>query len=103
PSGRVDARVDETTGMVSLGMVDPGPIEAPVTITTHDRSLECRRIVVGVPHVVALVDDADGFADAAEFDEIGRVIRYHQSFAPAGTNLNVVSRIGPGHWRMRTW
>ncbi len=103
PSGIVQANVDVASGRVSLDMVEPGPVEPAVAITVCGRTLSCTRILVGVPHVVTIVEDADLFASTSEFDEIGKAVRHHPAFAPAGTNLNVVSRISSGHWRMRTY
>jgi diaminopimelate epimerase len=60
-------------------------------------------ISVGVPHIVIIADDADDFADAETFHAIGRALRLHEAFAPAGTNVNVVSRIDDETWRMRTY
>lgn len=42
----------------------------------------------GVPHVVILVDDV-GKVDIKKW---GAYLRYHEKFAPAGTNINWVSR-----------
>lgn len=103
PSGPVHAIVDRETGRVSLDISDPGPVEPEVTVTVCGLALPCFRIEVGVPHVVTLAADADAFADAARFTGIGRAVRHHEAFAPAGTNLNVISRLSPGHWRMRTY
>src|SRR5690606_32007300 len=58
---------------------------------------------MGVPHAVAIVDDADTFADAGGFARIGRAARVHDAFAPAGTNLNVIHRIDDHTIRMRTY
>jgi diaminopimelate epimerase len=68
-----------------------------------DRELTCWNVTVGVPHSVMFVDDADTYADAADFHLLGNAVRHHNDMAPAGTNLNVVSRIQSGHWRMRTY
>jgi diaminopimelate epimerase len=102
-SGAVEAWVDAESGVVTIAIADPGPVEAPVSVTVLDRNLECTRIMVGVPHVVIVADDADAFADAESFHAIGRALRLHPVFAPAGTNANVVSRIDDCTWRMRTY
>lgn len=103
PSGIVEAWVDRQSPAVSIALVDPGPVEDSVTIQVAGRSLNCTRIVVGVPHVVIVTGDADGFADSEAFNAIGKEIRHHPLFAPAGTNVNVVSLVTPGTWRMRTY
>jgi diaminopimelate epimerase len=52
----------------------------------------------GVPHLVTFVNDIDGL-DVAQ---LGRTIRYHKHFSPAGTNVNFV-RIGSDGLDVRTY
>lgn len=56
-------------------------------------------INTGVPHVVLLVPDLE----AAPVVEIGRAIRYHPMFQPAGTNVNFLTRGGPQELQLRTY
>ena len=53
----------------------------------------------GVPHAVVFVSDAD----QAMVRETGREIRFHQHFAPKGTNVNFVQVLEPGRIRVRTY
>jgi diaminopimelate epimerase len=54
----------------------------------------------GVPHLVVPVDDVDAVDVAAE----GPPLRWHEAFAPAGTNVDWVDARGPdGAWRLRTF
>ena len=53
----------------------------------------------GVPHVVAFVDDLA----ATDVVKHGAAIRYHETFAPAGTNANFASVLAPGHIAIRTY
>lgn len=103
PSGPVHAKVDPASGNVSIAISPPGPLTGPIPVIAAGRELAVWQIQVGVPHSVVFVEDADAFASPNEFHEIGRAVRYHEAFAPAGTNLNVVSPVAPDHWRMRTW
>jgi diaminopimelate epimerase len=52
----------------------------------------------GVPHAVIFVDDID----TADVVGLGRELRYHPAFAPAGTNVNFVGRTAEG-FRIRTY
>lgn len=52
----------------------------------------------GVPHVVHFTSDIESFP----LIEIGRQIRYHPAFAPAGTNFNVV-KLHHDHIEVRTY
>ena len=42
-------------------------------------------------------------ADQAMVEELGSEIRYHDHFLPAGTNVNFVQILDPGHIRIRTF
>src|SRR5208283_5214954 len=53
----------------------------------------------GVPHAVLFVPDAD----QAMVQQLGPEIRRHAHFAPKGTNVNFVQRLGPNHIRVRTF
>ena len=53
----------------------------------------------GVPHAVLFVADAD----KAMVQSLGLEIRQHAHFAPKGTNVNFVQRLGDGDIRVRTY
>jgi diaminopimelate epimerase len=53
----------------------------------------------GVPHVVVLTDNLD----RVDVVRQGREIRYHRSFAPAGTNVNFASLRDDGVMAIRTY
>jgi len=53
----------------------------------------------GVPHAVFFVSGLDGI----DVSGIGRRIRYHRHFAPAGTNVNFVEVVGGRSIRVRTY
>ncbi|MGD9712888.1 MAG: diaminopimelate epimerase, partial [Thermomicrobiales bacterium] len=100
-SGVVRAQL--TNGTVWLEMPDTGPVEFDIDLPDLPSPVRCHAISVGVPHVVIPVEDADRWPNNRSFDEIGRAIRYHPRFAPAGTNVNVISKEAGGGIRMRTW
>jgi diaminopimelate epimerase len=56
-------------------------------------------INTGVPHVVIQVRDLDRYP---VFEE-GRAVRYNSYFAPAGTNANFMTMIGPQEIEIRTY
>ena len=53
----------------------------------------------GVPHVVVPVEDVD----RVDVFRTGRSIRYHQRFAPRGTNANFIEMRGPDEIILRTY
>ncbi|HYH11171.1 MAG TPA: diaminopimelate epimerase [Thermomicrobiales bacterium] len=103
PDGIVTAEIDDpSTPQVRIAISDPGDIRC-VSIDVDGRALEVFALRMGVPHAITITDDADAFADAATFHRIGRAIRMHDAFSPAGTNFNVIHRIDARTIRMRTY
>jgi diaminopimelate epimerase len=105
PSGLVRATVadDPDDPFVRIAIEDPGPVWPDRPVEVEGRRLTLLPILVGVPHAVLLVDDADAFAAPDDFVRVGRAVRHHLAFAPAGTNLNVIGRRPDGTLRMRTY
>ena len=85
-AGVVSAQINE--GRVKVKMPDPSDLKLTYPLKLSDGSLEISSINTGVPHVVVMVEQV------AEVDVValGREIRLHQTFAPAGTNANFVQR-----------
>jgi diaminopimelate epimerase len=102
-SGPVEAEVDREGSAVRLQMPDTGQVTCDITVELEDIIATVHFVRVGVPHIVWIVEDADRFADARRFEQIGRALRYHERFAPSGTNVNVVSVRPDGALRMRTY
>jgi diaminopimelate epimerase len=102
-SGAVRARVDRATGQVELDMPDTGPVGSSRPVEVEGATYELIPVLVGVPHCVLLVKDADAFGSRADLEQVGRAIRRSDAFMPAGTNVNFVSRLGENRLRMRTY
>lgn len=101
PSGLVRAEVDGAH--VRLAMGDAGPYTPPRAVETSIGDLAIASIPVGVPHAVIVTDDADAWPPVGAFEAIGRELRWHAAFAPAGTNVDVIAPLGPDRIRMRTY
>jgi diaminopimelate epimerase len=104
-SGLVRAWVDDdpSSPKVRIAVDDPGPLVCGFNLEAAGRELTLHALTVGVPHAVTVVPDADNFAPGAELVPIGRAVRHHAQFAPAGTNLNVIAVKDPHTVRMRTY
>jgi diaminopimelate epimerase len=104
-SGVVTAEVvaDRADPRVTIDLVDSSPLVRDVPVTLDGMTHCFDAVTVGVPHAVAVVDDADAFGDAALFHSYGRAVRQHEAFAPAGTNVNVIHRVDERTIRMRTY
>ncbi len=80
--------IDATVGAdkVRVRLMDPKDLSGEEKIALNGRELPYYFIRVGVPHVVMFVKTITDFPVM----EMGRDIRNHEKFAPAGTNVNFV-------------
>lgn len=95
--GLIHAEVGDTDVTVSL--TAPQGLALNETIQTSDGEKTVHSLNTGVPHAVLFVDEAD----AAMVSSLGEEIRFHDHFAPAGTNVNFVQVLAEGHIRVRTY
>jgi diaminopimelate epimerase len=96
-AGIVSARIHEDR--VKVKMPDPSGLKLAYPLELSDRSLEISSINTGVPHVVVMVEQV---ADV-DVVALGREIRLHQTFAPAGTNANFAQRLKGNAIEIRTY
>jgi len=96
-AGPVQAEV--TGRRVKLQMPLPKDLKLNQEISVDDRNYTIGSINIGVPHAVLLVEDTDH----TPVIEVGRKIRFHQAFQPAGTNVNFVHIIDGSHLNIRTY
>jgi len=96
-AGKVHAHVLED--QVKIRMTDPVDLKLDYTIDLEKGQISISSINTGVPHVVVPVDR---IADV-EVVDLGREIRYHKLFAPAGTNANFVSPVSDNGFAIRTY
>lgn len=99
-AGRYEARAP---GALPRAEVHLAAIEAPREVrqlAVREPERRAALAVVGVPHLVVLVDDVDGVA----LEERGRALRGDAALGPAGANVNFLSPgANTGEWRMRTY
>ena len=82
-----------------MKMPDPADLRLDYSIELANGPVPVSSINTGVPHVVVMrdaIEDVDVFG-------LGREIRNHAAFAPAGTNVNFICRQGQGHLAIRTY
>ncbi len=96
-AGIVSATVNND--LVKIKMTDPFDFKPDYTISLANETLAVSSIDTGVPHVVMPVDDIE----TADVVTLGRKIRYHQEFAPAGTNVNFIALQENGVAAIRTY
>ncbi len=83
-AGIVHAKVAKE--QVKIKMPDPADLKTDYTLELEDSRLSVSSVNTGVPHVVVEADNIDDIGVV----KMGREIRFHDVFAPAGTNVNFV-------------
>jgi diaminopimelate epimerase len=94
--GKKSARFETRAGMIETKLLsghtvkarftDPSNIKTGISVNIFGRTIKVNFINTGVPHAVIFVDSLD----CIDVEEIGREIRFHNAFAPAGTNVDFV-------------
>jgi diaminopimelate epimerase len=84
---------------VRINMSEPHSLKLNQTLNVDDTTLQVHSINTGVPHAVVFVDDLD----KVDVQRLGSGLRYHEAFAPKGTNANFVKVTGPGSISIRTY
>jgi diaminopimelate epimerase len=88
--------------VVRVQLTRPSGLEAEFQLELDDgRVLTVGFVDTGVPHTVIVLDDGS-LRDAAVHD-LGRQVRFHPRFAPAGTNVNFVQVSDPEQIEVRTY
>jgi diaminopimelate epimerase len=78
---------------------DPADLRLDYSIDLKDGPQTVSSINTGVPHVVIMKDSVEN----VDVFGLGRQIRYHEAYAPAGTNVNFICQQKPGNLAIRTY
>jgi diaminopimelate epimerase len=84
---------------VRLEMTKPSGLVLGEALEAGGKTFLVDRMNTGVPHAVIWVEDLEGVPVV----EWGRAIRYHERYAPAGTNVNFATRSDQGVLVIRTY
>jgi len=84
---------------VKLALPGVGDLTLNQTVPLDEANVKAHFVRVGVPHLVVPVEDLE----VAPVTEWGRLLRFHQMFQPAGTNVNFVTFTGPRTLAIRTY
>lgn len=96
-AGIIKAEVNKD--IVRIKLTEPKDLNLDIPIKVNGRILRVNFINTGVPHTVIFVSGIDKI----DVDSIGRAVRYHKRFSPAGTNVNFVEALGKNAIRIRTY
>lgn len=84
---------------VKLLMVKPFDLQLELRVKIDGQEHSLHFINTGVPHAVRIVEEVG----KVDLRELGRKIRYHAQFQPAGTNANFVQWVSRGTLKVRTY
>ena len=96
-AGIIEANV--SAEFVRIKLTNPEGYEPGVAIKINDRELQISSINTGVPHAIIFVEGIENI----DVSNLGRQIRYYESFAPSGTNVDFVEVINDKTIKVRTY
>ena len=92
-------KAEITDGGVKVELTPPTGYRPEMTVELEGRAWPASFINTGVPHVIYFVDDVESL----DIVPLGRATRYHEMFAPAGTNANFVKPLSGRALAIRTY
>lgn len=99
-AGVIAADFPGSIGEVCVQLSDPFDLTLNQVLTLADgKESTVHSFNTGVPHAVVFVTDID----AIDLVPMGASLRYHEAFAPAGTNANFAEILNPQSLRIRTY
>ncbi len=96
-AGVISARIKDDR--VKVRMPEPSDLKLAYALALSKGSQEISSLNTGVPHVIVMVDNVNDIDVIA----VGREIRFHQRFAPTGTNANFVQHQNGNSIEIRTY
>ena len=84
---------------VKIKMTDPADLKVNYILELENGPLCLSSVNTGVPHVVVTVDNLDD----VEVIRLGKEIRFHEMYAPSGTNVNFICPQKDGGVAIRTY
>ena len=95
-------RASVSGSVIRVQLTRPHGLQPEFTIKLNDdRVLTVGFVDTGVPHTVLVLEDNS--LETAAVEDLGREIRFHPRFAPAGTNVNFVQIVDSGNIHVRTY
>lgn len=86
-------------GRVTVQLTTPKDLKLDVLPPTETVPAPVHFVNTGVPHAVAYLPSVDDI----DVVKMGAFLRYHEAFAPAGTNANFACVLSPQHLKLRTY
>ena len=98
-AGLIHAEVDVENMRSRVELTHPEGMVLHTPLEADGKTWDVHFVNTGVPHAVILCDDCD----TVDVDHLGRLFRYHEHFAPRGTNVNFITVIGRDAIHVRTY
>ncbi|WP_256128290.1 diaminopimelate epimerase [Desulfolutivibrio sulfoxidireducens] len=98
-AGDIQAEVSPGTNQVRVRLTTPKGLLLGMELEVEGMTVPFHFVDTGVPHAVVVREDVADLDVAG----LGRAMRYHEEFAPAGTNVNFIQVEGHGRLRLRTY
>ncbi len=99
-AGIIEATVDASR--VTIGMPSPVHLSLHRRLDVNGEAVELHGVNTGVPHAAIFVDSAEAL-ESCDVVGVGRAIRSHETFAPAGTNVDFVQVESGSTLALRTY
>jgi len=84
---------------VRIKLPAPKNLQRNLNINSNGKTFQVDSLNTGVPHVIVYTEDITN----EDVCRIGRSIRSHSAFSPAGTNVDFVQKQGESELRVRTY
>ncbi len=98
-AGVIRARLDGERVRLDMSLPTGGTDLGSLTLEGKAAFPSAYFLNTGVPHVVVPVEDVE----TVDVHSLGRSIRYHDRFAPRGTNANFIQVVSPTEIILRTY
>ena len=98
-AGPIRVRVLEDVGEVKVQLTEPKDEALDLSLDVEGAAMAVHFVDTGVPHAVVFAEDVAAVDVAA----LGRLLRFHPHFAPAGANVNFAQVLDENTVRVRTY
>ncbi len=86
--------------LVTITLSPPFGMAMGAALNVDGEPMTVHSVNTGVPHAVVVVD---GDLEKVDIRRFGSAIRFHEHFAPSGTNVNFMKVLEPGPVAIRTY
>ncbi len=96
-AGIISAKVEGAN--VKVKLTPPQNLRQDIDVALNGTHFQVDSLNTGVPHAIIYCENVD----ENNVKEVGNGIRFHDAFAPAGTNVNFVEKVSENALKIRTY